>query len=294
MKYLALSALLLSSCARYDDFSLPRPQAAPALKLEWQLRAEPVITRGDSIDVLNPSVVRWRNSYLNLYSVFDGKGWHTDIAASEDGLNWRRQGRALDSGQDYIAANGGVIAFGQELLYAYQMGQKGKTIIGLARSTDGRNWTRQQTPILSTGPRMSWDEISLGDPYLIAAGGDLYLFYLGEDRARRQRLGIAKSHDGVVWTKLRGPILELGAAGDFDENGLGEPAVFEANGGWVMLYTGRDRKEKRAMGYAISTDGRNWVRGHDVNLPSIFQSDLMRHDIRRIGRIEGARRDALG
>ena len=27
-----------------------------------------------------------------------------------------------------------------------------------------------------------------------------------------------------------------------------------------MLYTGRDRKEKRAMGYAVSKDGRHWEK----------------------------------
>ena len=260
MKYLAALALLLCSCGRYDDFSLPPPQPGPTLNLAWQLRPEPAIPRGAALDALNPSVVRWQNQYLNLYSVFDGKSWHTASATSTDGLLWQDQGQVLNAGADYIAANGGATVFNNQLLYAYQMGTKGKTILGLARSTDGKTFTRQPTPILTTGPRMAWDEISLGDPYLITANNELYLFYLGEDRARRQRLGIAKSRDGITWTKLRGPILELGGAGDFDENGLGEPAIFEANNQWVMLYTGRDRKEKRAMGYAISKDGRHWEK----------------------------------
>lgn len=258
MRYLALATLLLAGCGRYDEFALPKPQGA-ALDLKWHTRPEPVILREKALDVLNPSVIRWRDQYWNLYSVFDGKGWHTSIASSQDGFVWQNRGEALNAGSDYIAANGGAVVVGQEILYAYQMGAKGKTVIGVARSSDGLAWTRQGL-ILTTGPRMSWDEVSLGDPYLIAAGGDLYLFYLGEDRARRQRLGMAKSRDGKVWTKLRGPILELGGAGDFDENGLGEPAVFEANGEWVMLYTGRDRKERRAMGYAVSKDGRHWEK----------------------------------
>jgi len=212
------------------------------------------------LDVLNPSVVRWRGEYLNLYSTFDGKSWDTALATSKDGQSWQEAGKVLSAEGGYIAANGGVAAAGQELLYAYQTGPKGKTVIHLARSFDGRKWTRQVGPIVGLGPRKSWDEISLGDPYLIAAGGELYLFYLGEDRARRQRLGLAKSKDGTIWTKHRGPLLELGGAGDFDENGLGEPAVFSNNGVWHMLYTGRDRKEKRALGYAVSKDGRQWQK----------------------------------
>jgi predicted GH43/DUF377 family glycosyl hydrolase len=258
MRVLLFGFVLLVSCGRrYEDFTLPAPVAAAKLNLQWQTRPEPVIARGDAFDVLNPSVIRWNGQYTNLYSTFDGRSWHTDLATSTDGINWQKQGRALDAKGDYIAANGGAVVFGNRILYAYQSGPKGQTQISMAESTDGRSFTPQGV-ILTLGPRMSWDEVSLGDPYLITANNRLYLFYLGEDRARRQRLGIATSTDGKTWAKLRGPVLELGAAGDFDENGLGEPAVFAADGQWVMLYTGRDRKERRAMGYAVSTDGRHW------------------------------------
>jgi predicted GH43/DUF377 family glycosyl hydrolase len=91
--------------------------------------------------------------------------------------------------------------------------------------------------------------------------GMLYLYYLGEDRARRQRLGVARSRDGVLWEKhRRNPILDLGAEGAFDENGLGEPAVWAAHGRYWMLYTGRDRYENRRMGLAHSGDGVRWQR----------------------------------
>ncbi len=87
------------------------------------------------------------------------------------------------------------------------------------------------------------------------------MYYLGQDRARRQRLGVARSQDGVRWQKLRSnPVLELGAAGAFDENGLGEPAVWVTEGRYWMLYTGRDRQEYRRMGLAWSTDGVRWQR----------------------------------
>jgi predicted GH43/DUF377 family glycosyl hydrolase len=92
------------------------------------------------------------------------------------------------------------------------------------------------------------------------------MFYLGMDRARRQRLGVAMSDDGVTWFKLRrNPILELGAYGAFDENGLGEPAVWRARGYYWMLYTGRDRNEIRRLGMARSRDGVAWEK-----LPMVF------------------------
>ena len=94
------------------------------------------------------------------------------------------------------------------------------------------------------------------DPYVIRIGQRYYMFYLGMDRARRQRLGVAVSDDGVSWSKLRrNPILELGEYGAFDENGLGEPAVWSAHGYYWMLYTGRDRGEMRRLGLARSRNG---------------------------------------
>ena len=61
-----------------------------------------------------------------------------------------------------------------------------------------------------------------------------------------QRLGLARSRDGVAWEKLRSPILE-GAPGAFDEE-LGEPAVWTSGGAWWMLYTGRAHDEQRRIG----------------------------------------------
>ena len=97
----------------------------------------------------------------------------------------------------------------------------------------------------------------------------LYLFYLGQDRARRQRLGVARSADGLHWQKLRAnPILELGEYGAFDEQGLGEPAVWQSQGWYWMLYTGRDRTDRRRLGLAQSRDGVAWRK-----LPAVYSGD---------------------
>lgn len=262
---LTVAVLSLSGCTHYSDFAVPTAKNEPRYQLNWAPSAEPSLPRGDALDVLNPSVVRHGNGLLNLYSRFDGKRWDTYSATSSDGLRWENPRRVLSPELSwegsYIAANGGAVAFRGELLYVYQAGEKGKTILGLARSQDGVNWRKNPEPILGLGPWRSWDEVSLGDPYLWEANGALYLCYLGEDRARRQRLGLARSMDGIHWEKQRSsPILDLGGYGDFDENGLGEPAIFASGDQWVMLYTGRDRKEHRAMGYAVSRDGRTWSK----------------------------------
>jgi predicted GH43/DUF377 family glycosyl hydrolase len=253
-----IASLLLIGCARYADFTLP-PQPAGTAKtsFEWHARPAPVLTRGpagawDSVDVLNPSVARVGGQYLNFYSGYDGKTWRTGKAVSADGINWTKRGLFLAPSAawegNYIAANGSAIEFRGSLLYYYQAGERPR--IGLGGK-----------PVLALGPYGSWDERGVADPYVIEAGCKLYLYYLGMDRARRQRLGVARSSDGVRWTKLRtNPILELGAYGEFDENGLGEPAVWASDGSYWMVYTGRSRSEQRKLGLARSQDGVHWEK----------------------------------
>lgn len=269
---LAAACLLLCGCGAYADFRLPSPGSGDTRAgFRFEARGTPVIVRGaagefDFGDALNPSVVRSGGGLLNFYSGFDGRTWRTGLAASTDGVAWTRAGVvfAPDSGTwegGYIAANGSVIRHAGELWHWYQAGPKDSPRIGLARSPDGRKWTRLPQPVLNYGPRSSWDERALGDPYVVRAGGWFYLYYLGQDRARRQRLGVARSLDGVRWEKLRAnPVLELGSAGAFDEAGLGEPAVWQSHGWYWMLYTGRDAREQRRMGLARSADGVRWSK----------------------------------
>lgn len=260
---ISLLALVLAGCGRYTTFTLPPEGPAQAGRYEWTAHRGAVL-RTAAVDTLNPSVVLWRDGLLNLYSVYDGRTWHTEAAHSLDGLAWQGAQRMLSprSGtweDGYIAANGAGTVFRGELLYYYQAGNPPR--IGLARSEDAKVWTREPKPVLELGPRGAWDERAAADPYVVQAGGQLYLYYLGEDRARRQRLGVAVSADGRSWTKLTGaPVLELGERGAWDENGLGEPAVWKARGSWWMLYTGRARNEVRRMGLARSGDGVNWER----------------------------------
>jgi predicted GH43/DUF377 family glycosyl hydrolase len=269
---LALAGALLCSCGRYADFKLPPPEESGARgPFHWEAQAAPVLSRGDwdSGDVLNPSVLKFGGKYLNLYSGFDGKTWHTGLAESADGVLWTKRGRVLSPEGwegNYIAANGSAIEFGGEILYWYQAGDPPR--IALARSRDRLTWTKHPEPVVPLGPRGSFDERGVADPYIIRRGDYFYLYYLGQDRARQQRLGVARSRDGVVWEKLRAnPVLELGGFGSFDENGLGEPAVWTSGGSYWMLYTGRDRSEHRRIGLARSADGVTWSR--DVSFKPI-------------------------
>jgi predicted GH43/DUF377 family glycosyl hydrolase len=142
-------------------------------------------------------------------------------------------------------------------------GEEGRPQIGLDRSKDLKTWEKNPQPVLSPGPRGSFDESGVADPYVVKIGDWLYMYYLGENRARQQQIGLARSKDGVAWEKLReSPVLSI--SGAMDENGLGEPAVWEMNGWYWMLFTGRDAHENRSLGLARSTDGVHWFRSTEI------------------------------
>jgi predicted GH43/DUF377 family glycosyl hydrolase len=263
--YLCSSVALffsLTACGHYADFTLPQSSGGnPAIAWRFEARAEPVLAREDMSDVLNPSVAGQGNNQWNLYSAFDGKTWHTALASSSDGLHWLKQGVVLSPDPhtwegSYIAANGSALSHGGQYWYWYQAGAKGSPRIGLARAPDARTWRKQATPVMELGPVGSWDERAVADPYVIRLEPYFYMYYLGQDRAARQRLGVARSTDGVRWEKLRSnPILDLD-----DEVGLGEPAVWQSDGFYWMLYTVRDPGEKRHLAMARSTDGVHFTK----------------------------------
>ena len=246
--YLRLSAallfFLLAGCRRYAEFTLPPLAGGDVAEYRFVAEPAPVVTRGEFQDALNPSVSGGRN----LYSVFDGRTWHTAeagrVVLSPDPRTWEGS---------YIAANGSLLADS----YWFQAGPKARPRIGLAKLSGGR-WEKLPGPVLDYGPVGSFDERAVADPYVIRVGEYLYMYYLGQDRAVRQRIGLARSTDGIRWEKLRAsPVLEL----DLDhEAGVGEPAVWQSDGFYWMLFTVRNFDETRYLGLAQSTDGVKWKR----------------------------------
>lgn len=102
-------------------------------------------------------------------------------------------------------------------------------------------------------------------------GATHHMFYTYNDAADARVIGHATSNDGKSWTKdsVNNPILEKGAAGKFDENGIAAAVVWKegtGSGCWRMLYTGLDNNGYKAIGYAIadSPEG-SWTRQNDGN-----------------------------
>jgi predicted GH43/DUF377 family glycosyl hydrolase len=278
-------ALLLSACSHYSEFTLPEVSGGdPNTSFSFEPQKDPVLSPAEgweSQDVLNPSVVRIGAQLLNFYSGFDGQTWRTGLALSTDGVNWQRRGTFLEPSPHtwegpYIAANGSALYHDHQFYYWYVAGDRAVPAIGLKRvpgdARGPQGLPRQESkPVLEHGPYGSWDERGVADPYVIWIEPYFYMYYLGQDRARRQRIGVARSTDGLVFEKLRSnPVLELGNIGAFDEADLGEPAVWQSHGFYWMLYTGIDASVNRKLGLARSTNGVHWTR-----LPAVFAGTEM-------------------
>jgi predicted GH43/DUF377 family glycosyl hydrolase len=262
--------------------STERPSDVP-LKVENVLPA-PVLGRGpghwDAVDALNPSVIRFQGKLFNYYSGYDGTVWRTGLATSLDGLHWEKSPAnpilspsKSDWDVSIISANGSAIVVNGKVFYFYQGVDKNiLTQIGLATSDDGVHFTKRPAPVFTVGAAHSWESAAVADPYVIQRDGYLYLYYLGQDDLGVQRLGVARSSDGIAWERsITNPILDVGARGTFDENGLGEPAVAYSSPYFYMLYTGRSASEMRNLGYAVSTDGVHWKKISSAGLLTATQ-----------------------
>jgi predicted GH43/DUF377 family glycosyl hydrolase len=263
-----LMFLVNAGCGSYGDFTLPATNPVPDANFHIKTELQPVLPRGDLHDALNPSVLKNGGVYYNYYSEFDGHAWRTALATSANGHAWVKLGTVLSPDPntwegDYIAANGSALFDRGQWAYWYQAGPRDVPRLGLARSSDGRSWAKLPRPVMEPGPRGSWDERGVADPYVVKLAGYFYVYYLGQNRARQQQIGLARSHDGRHWEKLRSnPVLTIPwpGSGTPDENGLGEPAVFPAKGWYWMIYTGRDAHERRSLIVARSKDGVHWTR----------------------------------
>ena len=78
-------------------------------------------------------------------------------------------------------------------------------------------------------------------------------------------MGLAKSKDGLKWTKFNHghPVLRHGEPGTPDSTKVDHPCVLTFDGKFHMWYTAGDRGSQYKISYATSPDGVHWTREND-------------------------------
>ena len=118
----------------------------------------------------------------------------------------------------------------------------------------------------------SWDADYVTTPRVLYDGTTYRMWYQG-GFSGISSIGYATSSNGIDWTK-HGVVLSPGQAGDWDSSSIGLGSVLWNGTAYLMWYTGTNGVTfpGGAIGFAVSSNGTNWVKYQDN--PVITPSEL--------------------
>lgn len=243
----------------------------------------------DSHAVDCPNLFQVENRFYMTYIGFDGRGYQTGLASSENLTDWKREGLIFGRGaegsptrhnaalncilRDNELYGAGTLKKVQNnfvgVFHAYpQPGyEAGAAVIGLCRSEDFRSWQVERV-ILHPEEGADWERGGLYKPWLTEHNGTYYLFYNAKnqmDGGWVEQTGLATSTDLIHWQRdPENPILPVGPRGAFDDIFASDPCVFHHQGYWWMFYysLGSDGKARDSAAY--STDLYHWTKTNEI------------------------------
>ncbi|MCD9020638.1 hypothetical protein K7P76_02305 [Cohnella sp. NL03-T5] len=238
----------------------------------------------DSHGVDCPFVFYHQGRFMMMYVGFDGIGYQTALAESDDLIDWRPVGtilnRKTDEGWDRVGAAGTWLLKEtnelSELPVLKKVGGKywmvyhaypeegyeaGPAEMGLAWSEDENlmNWHRLKNPVFSWKQGEPWERGGLYKAALIAHGGLYYMFYNAKDLTEGkwyEQTGVAMSKDMLHWTRYEGNPVIRNRAG-WQSHCVADPFVAFDHGQWVLFYFGYDGVNAQE-GLAVSDDLLEW------------------------------------
>jgi predicted GH43/DUF377 family glycosyl hydrolase len=236
----------------------------------------------DSKFVDCPFVFSHDKRFYMTYIGYDGIGYQTGLASSQDLVTWTKHGCIVPRDPNspitrYNAALHWIVRenamrspgklkriqgrfLGVYNAYPNSGYEEGAAVIGLCWSNDLRHWKLDE-PILRAEEGADWERGGLYKPCLIEHDGIFYLSYNAKTKAAppergwREQIGAATSHDLKKWTRYSSnPIVRNGAAESWDERFASDPCVVLDGDRWIMFYYGLDRKGKARDLLAIGND----------------------------------------
>lgn len=136
-------------------------------------------------------------------------------------------------------------------------------------SDDGVEWEQSsQDPVLLTEDVPFADIASLASSVIVEADGTWVLYFYTWNNSSGAfsdgEIGRATADNlQGPWIVDDEPILTMGDAGDFDEQGVSSPHVIQTDEGYIMYYDGIASDNGRSVGIATSADGINWEKVGD-------------------------------
>jgi predicted GH43/DUF377 family glycosyl hydrolase len=205
----------------------------------------PLGTGYETAHVGFPSVLKLAGGYRMWYGGYDGANWRILSASSPDGLNWTRQGLAVNIGgtnEGLLIGSPDVVldSDGTYKMY-YNGGNKSSQPynfrIFMATSPDGVTWTKRGMALDIGG---TYESMDVYGATVVKNGTRYYMWYTGSvsGSPNLYRICHADSPDGYNWTK-RGLAVNFGTY-MADMSSVENPDVVMTENGLEMFYGGSD------------------------------------------------------
>ena len=295
MKVLRFLSVIFLAAASACSHNLPQtvPQAEMEKvfeKVKTPYKYGLVVPGHDGLAMDSPSVFRHDGRWYMSYIIFDGRGYETWLAESDDLLAWKTLGRILSFSEEgdwdlnqkagYIALEdirwGGSYRLGKydgKYWMSYLGGdtdgyEEGVLSVGIAHTSgplsEAHEWDRLPAPVLSPSDpdAMPWDNRKIYKSTVIKVPGKLtghpfVMFYNAKGNA--ERIAMAVSDDMVHWRRFgSAPVLSHG-----DRGITGDANLQRMGRLWVMFYFGHAWDEGTAHyawdSFACSYDLVHWT-----------------------------------
>ncbi len=236
--------------------------------------------------------VFWHNDrFYMLYTGFDGIGYQSALATSDDLLHWEHKGIILcrEEGSGRWDAIGGAATWMikesdnfQDLPQLKKINGKywmvyhsypkngyeaGPAEIGLAwcESEDLMTWKRLDAPVFSWKDGEPWEMGGLYKACIVHFNDNWYMFYNAKNQEARwiEQTGMAVSKDLFQWERCdKNPVLRIGEK-TWDGRFVSDPYILKDKDMYVNFYFGYDNGHAQE-GLALSKNLTDWEK---VDLP---------------------------
>ncbi len=309
MKKILLLFLLISIGSGYPmDKEINLRRVIPAMKKKKNVRIDVMANiyntvktpfkygvvlkgkNGEKIDC--PSVFQYNSRWYMVYIIFDGDGYETALAESDDLLHWKPLGKILSKRKNTWDANqvAGYVALqdtqwgGSYSLQTYDnkfwLSYLGGALagyetdplsIGIAWTRSPEKpieWHRLDKPVLHRDqPDVRyWEKLTQYKSNIIldkdeSLGFPFVMFYNAKTKSGYERIGMAVSRDMQKWLRYgKDPVIDNGSGIS------GDPQVIKIGNVWVMFYFGAFWKPRAFDTFACSYDLVHWTKWNGPNL----------------------------
>lgn len=252
-----------------------------------------------------PFVFRHNGRFFMMHVGFDGTGYQTALATSDDLLHWEHYAVILSrkeegSSWDWVGAAGTWIIKKSDNLYdtpelrkidgkywlvyhSYPSNgyEAGPAEISLAwcEDEDLKTWHRLDKPVLSWKDGDDWEKGGLYKAGIIEHDGTWYMFYNAKDTQTRwiEQTGVVMSKDLMTWERCKeNPVVPVTEGEAWDSRFLSDPYVVKDGDIWCNFFFGYDGKVyKHAQdGLALSEDLIHWEKVENPIVPSGAEGEI--------------------